>query len=244
METAVEKRVRVRRSAERGKADFGWLKSNHTFSFGRYYDPKFMGFGPLRVINEDHVAPGGGFPTHPHDNMEILTYVLDGALEHKDSMGFGSVIRPGDVQRMSAGTGVSHSEFNASKADAVHFLQIWIEPDQMGLEPSYEEKRFAPVDMDGKFQVIASPDSRHGSVKLHQDATISVAKLQSDDHAEHRTSPDRGLWLQVARGSVDVEGETLVQGDAIAVSGVEKLNVAGLEQAEILLFDVPLDRAA
>ena len=242
MDAQIRKRMMVRRSHERGAADFGWLKAKHSFSFGRYYDPNFMGFGPLRVINEDRVAPGGGFPTHPHDNMEIITYILEGALEHKDSMGFGSVIRPGDVQRMSAGTGVTHSEFNASKTDSVHLLQIWIEPDTHGLEPSYEEKRFSPEDMAGAFRVIASPDARDGSVKVHQDATVSAAKLAEGETATHATSPERGLWLQVARGSVEVEGQRLDQGDALAITGIEALSVAGGQGAEVLLFDLPLAR--
>ena len=191
----------VRPAQERGHANFGWLDSKHTFSFGSYYDPKQMGFASLRVINEDQVQPGQGFGTHSHQDMEIISYVLQGELEHKDSIGNGSVIRPGDVQRMSAGTGIAHSEFNASDTDPVHFLQIWIQPDRAGIQPSYEQKNFSLDEKQGRLRLVASPDGRENSVTIHQDANLYVAVLNKGDRVNHRTDNNKSLWLQIARSS-------------------------------------------
>jgi len=234
----------IRRAGDRGFADHGWLKSRHTFSFADYVDPDFMGFRVLRVINEDRVAAGQGFPTHPHRDMEILSYVLDGALEHKDSMGTGSVIRPGDVQRMTAGTGVTHSEYNHSKTEGVHFLQIWIPPNRRGLTPSYEQKSFPEAERRGRFRVIASPDGRDGSVTVHQDASLHSALVTAGETATYETAPGRHVWLQVARGRATLDGEELAQGDGVAIApdGGEALVLRlGTPDpvAEILLFDMP-----
>ncbi len=228
----------IRKSEERGRANFGWLDSRHSFSFGHYYDPKHMGFGPLRVINDDRVAPGGGFPTHPHADMEIISYVLEGALEHKDSLGTGSVIRPGDVQRMSAGTGVRHSEFNASKTEPVHFLQIWIIPEKDRLAPSYEQKTFTGSDKTGRLKLIGSRDGRDGSVTIHQDVDLYATLLGKDDVVEHVIKPGRVGWLQVARGSVSLNGESLNEGDGVALRTSGLLRISGLDDAEALLFDM------
>ncbi len=228
----------VRKSEERGRANFGWLDSKHSFSFGHYHDPKHMGFGPLRVINDDRVAPGGGFPAHPHSDMEIISYVLDGALEHKDSLGTGSVIRPGDAQRMSAGSGIRHSEFNASKTDPVHFLQIWIIPDRKGIEPGYEQKAFPDAEKRGRLRLIGSRDGRDGSVTIHQDVDLFATLLGEGDVVEHAIAPGRGGWVQVARGSVELNGETLREGDGVAISTSGILRIAGLGEAEVLLFDM------
>jgi redox-sensitive bicupin YhaK (pirin superfamily) len=230
--------VEVRTSSERGYADHGWLKSFHTFSFADYYDPANMGFGALRVINEDRVQPGMGFGTHGHQNMEIISYVLEGALEHKDSMGNGSVIRPGDVQRMSAGTGVRHSEFNHSKDDVVHFLQIWIEPDVNGIEPGYEEKHFDAASRRGQLRLIASPDAREGSVKIHQDAYIHTALVDGGEHISHDLKTGRRAYVHVARGSVTVNGHALATGDALKAAGETRIVMEKGEQAEVLLFDL------
>jgi quercetin 2,3-dioxygenase len=230
--------VEVRKSSERGYADHGWLKSFHTFSFADYYDPANMGFGALRVINEDRVQPGMGFGTHGHQNMEIISYVLDGALEHKDSMGNGSVIRPGDVQRMSAGTGVRHSEFNHSKDDVVHFLQIWIEPDVQGIEPGYEEKHFDVPSRRGKLRLIASPDAREGSAKIHQDANVYAALVDGGEHLVHDLKSGRRAYVHVARGSVMVNGHALAAGDALKATGETRIVMEKSEQAEVLLFDL------
>ena len=228
----------VRKSNERGYADHGWLKSFHTFSFADYYDPANMGFGPLRVINEDRVEPGMGFGTHAHQNMEIITYVLEGALEHKDSMGNGSVIRPGDVQRMSAGTGVRHSEFNHSKNDPVHFLQIWIEPGVRGIDPGYEEKHFDAASKRGKLRLIASPNAREGSVKIHQDATLYAALMDADDRVIHPIANGRRGYVHVARGSATVNGQPLMAGDALRVPGGADIVMENGRDAEVLLFDL------
>jgi quercetin 2,3-dioxygenase len=228
----------IRKSEERGRANFGWLGSRHSFSFGHYYDPKHMGFGPLRVINDDRVAPDGGFPTHPHANMEIISYVLEGALEHKDSLGTGSVIRPGEVQRMSAGIGVRHSEFNASKTEPVHFLQIWIIPEKDGLAPSYEQKTFSGSDKTGRLKLIGSRDGRDGSVTIHQDVDLYATVLSKDDAVEHVINPGRVGWLQVARGSVSLDGESLNEGDGVALKIAGPLRITGLDDAEALLFDM------
>ena len=228
----------IRRSAERGFADHGWLRSFHTFSFADYQDPLHMGFGPLRVINEDRVQPGQGFGTHGHRDMEIISYVLEGALAHKDSMGNGSVIRPGDVQRMSAGTGVRHSEYNASDADLVHFLQIWIEPNERGVEPSYEEKHFDEASKRGKFRLIASSDGRDGSLKIHQDADLFAALIDGEERAVHAIKPGRKAFVHVALGKVTVNGTPLEAGDALKATNVAEIVLEKGTGAEVLLFDL------
>ena len=230
--------INIRRSAERGGGDFGWLKTQHSFSFDTYHDPRFMGFRSLRVINEDWVQAGHGFPMHPHRDMEIITYVLDGALEHKDSMGNGSIIRPGDGQRMSAGTGVRHSEANSSKTDAAHLLQIWILPDQRGHEPGYEQKAFPEAEKRGKLRLIASPDGKDGSVTIHQDARLYVSLLQPGQEVKHELGKGRYAWLQIAKGAVELNGHSLNQGDGAAISDEQRLTVKATEDAEVLLFDL------
>jgi hypothetical protein len=230
--------IALRKSAERGFADHGWLKSFHTFSFADYYDPGNMGFGPLRVINEDRVAPGQGFGKHPHRDMEIISYVLDGELEHKDSMGTGSVIRPGDVQRMSAGTGVFHSEYNPSAKNSVHFLQIWIEPDDLGIKPSYEQKFFGPDEKRGKLRLLASPDGRDGSVTIHQDAQLYAALLDGDETVTHRLARGRKAYVHVARGAATVNGQPLGSGDALKADGESEIVIENGNNAEVLLFDL------
>jgi redox-sensitive bicupin YhaK (pirin superfamily) len=228
----------LRKSDERGKANFGWLDSKHSFSFGHYHDPRHMGFGPLRVINEDRVAPGGGFPTHPHSDMEIISYVLEGALEHKDSIGTGSVIKPGDIQRMSAGSGVRHSEFNASKTNPVHFLQIWVIPEKKGLKPSYEQKSFSDDDKRGGLRLIGSRDGRDGSVTIHQDVDLYATVLAPRDTVTHTIAEGRGGWVQVARGAVTLNGSTLNAGDGAAITQSGALTLEGTADAEVLLFDM------
>jgi hypothetical protein len=229
----------IRRSQERGFADHGWLKSFHTFSFADYFDPKHVEFGPLRVINEDRVAPGAGFGTHAHRDMEIVSYVLEGGLAHKDSMGNGSVIEPGDVQRMSAGTGVQHSEFNASSADPVHFLQIWIQPSERNLAPSYEEKRFTPAEKRGRLRLIVSPDRSDGSVAIHQDARIYAGLFDGAEHARLTLAPGRRRYVHVARGALSVNGEPLAAGDALATTDATPLDLGAGTDAEVLVFDLP-----
>ena len=228
----------IRHSQDRGLANFGWLDSRHTFSFGHYYDPNFMGFGPLRVINEDRVQPGRGFDTHGHRDMEIISYVLDGALEHKDSMGNGSVIRPGDVQRMSAGTGVRHSEFNASETEPVHFLQIWILPEKQGLEPGYEQRHFAAGDKRGRLRLVGSRDGREGSVTIHQDADLYATLLDDRDTVTHELAAGRKGWVQVAKGNALLNDEQLGAGDGAAVERPATIRLTGSPEAEILLFDM------
>lgn len=230
--------LRIRKSAERGHADHRWLDTYHTFSFAGYYDPKHMGFRDLRVINEDRVQPKQGFPTHPHRDMEIITYVLEGALEHKDSMGNGSVIRPGEVQRMSAGTGITHSEFNHSGSERVHFLQIWIVPGKNGVAPGYEQTFFPDDEKRKNLRLIASQDGRNGSVTVNQDVNLYAALLEQGEAIEHVVSSGRHAWLQVARGSVQVNGHQLEQGDGVAVSDENQLILTGKEKAELLLFDL------
>ncbi|MBJ6724576.1 pirin family protein [Geomesophilobacter sediminis] len=230
--------ITIRKAAERGHADHGWLNTYHTFSFANYYDPRFMGFRDLRVINEDRVAPGEGFPRHPHQDMEIVSYVLAGALEHKDSMGTGSVIRPGDVQRMSAGTGVTHSEFNHSRNEELHFLQIWILPAQEGTAPSYEQKFFSPEDKEGKLRLIGSPDGRDGSVTIGQDVNLYAALVHPGDALRHIIRSRRHAWVQVAGGSIMVNGHRLDAGDGLAASEEELLEISGVKAGEILLFDL------
>jgi redox-sensitive bicupin YhaK (pirin superfamily) len=229
----------VRKADERGHANHGWLDTWHTFSFADYQDPRHMGYGPLRVINDDTVQPGQGFGTHGHRDMEIITYVLEGALEHKDSMNNGSIIRPGNVQRMSAGTGVRHSEFNPSRAEGVHFLQIWIEPSVTGVRPSYEEKQFGPAEKKGQLRLIAAPDGRAGSVTIHQDAYVYAAVLDGKDTVTHRLEPGRRAFLHVARGSIEVNGTPLKGGDGVKISGESEISLARAAQAEVLLFDLP-----
>ncbi len=231
--------LQIRKSADRGPAEFGWLSSRHSFSFGHYHDPAHMGFGPLRVINEDKVQPGMGFGTHGHQDMEIISYVLDGALEHKDSLGTGSVIRYGDVQRMSAGTGVQHSEFNPSRSEQVHFLQIWIIPDRARIEPSYEEKHFDAGSKRGKLRLIASSDARDGSVLVHQDVSIFASILDGDDRLEHPLAPGRLGYVHVARGTLTVNGIALEAGDALKLADVGSVVLEAGKDAEILLFDLP-----
>jgi len=228
----------VRRSQERGHAQHGWLDSFHSFSFADYHDPDHMGFGPLRVINEDRVQPGRGFGTHSHRDMEIISYVLEGGLAHKDSMGNGSVIRPGDVQRMSAGTGVAHSEYNASDRDPVHFLQIWIEPNVRGVKPSYEEKRFDDASKRGRLRLIASADGRDGSVTIHQDASLYAALVDGAEALDFEPLPGRKVYVHVVRGEVEVNGQPLAAGDAIKLSNERRVRVERGRGAEILLFDL------
>ena len=228
----------LRRSAERGHANHGWLDSHHSFSFANYYDPEHMGWGNLRVINEDRIAPGTGFGTHGHRDMEIVSYVLEGALAHRDSMGNGSTIRPGDVQRMSAGTGVRHSEFNGSPTDTAHFLQIWIIPDAPGGAPGYEEKRFADDEKRGRLRVIASPDSADGSVKIGADARIFAGLFNGDERADFDVPAGRRVYVHVARGAVTVNGETLGAGDAAKLEDVSKVTLEKGDNAEVLLFDL------
>jgi quercetin 2,3-dioxygenase len=229
----------LRRAGERGHADHGWLDTFHTFSFADYYDPAHMGFRFLRVINEDRVAPGKGFGRHPHRDMEIVTYVLDGALQHEDSMGTGSVIRRGEVQRMSAGTGVFHSEFNASQKEAVHFLQIWIVPDRRGHAPSYEQKAFSDDEKSGRLRLIASRDGRDGSLSLNQDAEIYAALLAEGQTTSFSARPGRGLWVHVARGAALVMGHALAAGDALAIEDATTVAIeGGAGGGEILLFDL------
>lgn len=229
----------IRRSHERGFADHGWLKSYHTFSFADYYDPEHVGFGPLRVINEDRVALGAGFGTHGHRDMEIISYVLEGELAHRDSLGSGSVIRPGDVQRMSAGRGVRHSEFNNSDKDEVHFLQIWIQPNELSIAPEYEEKRFTPEDKRGRLRLIAAPDGAEGSVRIHQDARVYAGLFDGDERDELALEPNRRAFVHVARGSVTVNGEALNTGDALKITGESKVAIEGGQAAEVLVFDLP-----
>jgi redox-sensitive bicupin YhaK (pirin superfamily) len=231
--------IQYRKAAERGHAEHGWLDSWHSFSFADYYDPAHMGFGPLRVINEDRVQPGMGFGTHGHRDMEIVSYVLDGELSHKDSLGTGSVIQPGDVQRMSAGRGVMHSEFNPSDTNPVHFLQIWIEPDTRGLRPSYEQKRLDPAALRGRLALIASPDGREGSVTVHQDASIYAAKITGDERATYDVAAGRRAYVHVARGTVRLNDAPLAAGDAAKLEGPATITLASGEAAEILLFDLP-----
>ena len=232
--------ISVRHAAERGTANFGWLDSRHTFSFGDYHDPEQMGFGALRVINEDRVSPGQGFGTHGHRDMEIISYVLEGALEHKDSIGTGSVIRPGDVQIMSAGTGIRHSEFNHSKTEPVHFLQIWVVPDRQGIAPRYEQKTFPDADKRGRLRLVGSSDGRDGSVVIHQDVKLFAAILNNAEEVTQALSTDRKGWLQVVRGAVVMNGRDLHAGDGAAVEGEPAITVtAKTGGAEILVFDLP-----
>ena len=228
----------IRPAEERGHADHGWLDSYHTFSFANYYDPQQMGFRSLRVINEDRVEGGQGFGAHPHRDMEILSYVIDGALSHRDSMGTGSVIRPGDVQRMSAGSGVTHSEFNASKSELVHFLQIWLLPRERGIKPGYEQKTFDKDEKQGRLRLVASPDGRDGSVTIHSEAALYAGLFEEGQASELSLAPGRHAWIHVVRGSVRVNGQTLKAGDGAALSEEATVRVEGVSQGEVLVFDL------
>ena len=231
--------LQIRKSEDRGSAEHGWLSSHHSFSFANYHDPDHMGFGPLRVINEDRVQPGQGFGTHAHQNMEIISYVLDGALEHKDSIGTGSVIRYGDVQLMSAGTGVRHSEFNHSTSEPVHFLQIWILPDKQGIQPSYEEKHFSVESKRGRLRLIASRDGREGSVLVHQDVAVFASIVDGEDRLVHALANDRIAYLHVIRGELSANGIALNGGDALKLSDESEVVIDNARDAEFLLFDLP-----
>jgi hypothetical protein len=233
----------IRRSNERGYADHGWLKSFHTFSFADYFDPRHVEFGPLRVINEDRVQAGEGFGTHGHRDMEIISYVLGGELAHKDSMGNGSTIRPGDVQRMSAGTGVRHSEFNPSSSAPVHFLQIWIQPAERGIEPGYEEKRFAPEEKRGRLRLIVSPDRADGSLLIHQDARIYAGSFSGDERGGLEVASGRRIYVHVARGALTANGVALGAGDALKITGESTLILGDAHEAEVLVFDLPGEAA-
>lgn len=230
--------ITIRKAGDRGHFDLGWLDTYHTFSFDQYYDPRHMSFRSLRVINEDRVAPGRGFPKHSHRDMEIITYILEGELRHEDSMGNGSVIRPGDVQRMTAGTGVAHSEANPSPDKPVHLLQIWIMPNQKGLKPGYEQKAFSEEERRGKLRLVASPDGRQGSVSINQDASLFATILDAGQEVSQQLEGDRHAWVQVARGAITVNGEQLDQGDGAAVTGEPQLKIAARDDAEVLLFDL------
>ena len=227
----------IRQADSRGHTNIGWLNSKHSFSFGEYFNPKEMGVGPLRVINDDRVAAGAGFATHGHRDMEIISYVLDGALAHKDSIGTGSVIRPGEVQRMSAGTGIRHSEFNNSQTDPVHFLQIWIIPERQGLKPEYEQKDFAEAEKRGKLRLVGSRDGREGSVTIHQDVDLYAGLFDAGESASFKPAEGRTAYVHVARGKVKIGGETLGEGDAVTLTG-EPVQIDGVDNAEVLVFDL------
>lgn len=229
--------LKLRKNNDRGRAHFGWLESRHTFSFGHYRDPHHRGFRTLRVINEDRVSPGAGFEEHGHANMEILSYVIDGALEHKDSLGTGSVIRPGELQRMSAGTGIRHSEFNYSQNAPVHFLQIWIIPDAKNITPGYEQKDFGGQ-LNGQLKLIASRDAREGSVTVHQDVDVYASRLENNQHLSHHFSKGRHGWLQIVHGSIEVEGQTIQAGDGLSISDKNEITVKAQDASEFLLFDL------
>ncbi len=230
--------MEIRRAKERGHAQHGWLESYHTFSFADYSDEKFMGFGDLRVINEDRVQPGRGFGTHGHRDMEIISYVLDGQLQHRDSLGTGSIIRPGEVQRMTAGTGITHSEFNPSRDEILHFLQIWILPARAGLAPGYEQKAFPRKDRQGTLRLVASADGRNGSVTVHQDVNLYATLLDNDQRVRYATAPGRSTWAHVAQGSVDLNGTRLDAGDAVSFREAGTVDVVGREWADVLIFDL------
>lgn len=228
----------IRKSDERGKGEHGWLRSRHTFSFANYYDPAQMGFRSLRVMNEDWIAPGEGFGMHGHRDMEIVTCVLAGELQHKDNLGNGEILRPGELQQMSAGTGVRHSEFNPSASETVHLYQIWLLPEREGLAPSYSQRRFDPAEQDGRFRVVASRDGREGSLVIHQDAAIYLARLAADQSLEFPLATGRDAWLQVLRGSVQLNGLSLSEGDGVAISQEPRLLLQAAPAAELMLFDL------
>ncbi|MGD8558665.1 MAG: pirin family protein [Gammaproteobacteria bacterium] len=231
--------IQIRKSNERGYANHGWLESRHTFSFASYYDPEHMGFSVLRVINEDHVAPGAGFPSHGHRDMEIISYVLEGGLEHRDNMGNGSVIRPGEIQRMSAGTGVTHSEYNASSSEPVRFLQIWIVPDTQRIKPGYEQKQHTTEPVDQALHLLASPDGENGSVLIHQDAFVYAGKLAKGKLINHNLPDNRKAWVQVVHGDVTVNDHKLYRGDGAAITEAPTVSISADTDAEIILFDLP-----
>ncbi|TAL00337.1 MAG: pirin family protein [Rhodospirillaceae bacterium] len=231
--------ITVRKSEDRGHFEIDWLDSRHSFSFGEYYDPRHLGFSMLRVINEDKIAPGGGFPTHPHQDMEIVTYVLEGELEHRDSLGTGSIIRPGEVQRMSAGTGIRHSEYNPSSEHAVRLLQIWLIPDKKGVAPSYEQKSFSANERQGRLRLVASSDGRDGSVSLHQDAKLYTTLLAAGERVTLPLDANRAAWVQVAKGTLSLNGATLSAGDGAAVTKEALLELAANDNVEVLVFDLP-----
>ena len=230
--------ITIRKAADRGHTKIDWLDSRHSFSFGDYYDPQHMGFGPLRVINDDRVTPGGGFGAHPHRDMEIITYIVSGAVEHKDSLGTGSVIRPGDVQRMTAGSGIRHSEFNPSKTEPVHFLQIWIQPNQKNLTPSYEQRTLSETERLGGLRLIASQDGRDESVTIHQDVDVYASLLESGQAVRHSIRGGRIVWLQLIRGSISLNGQQLQPGDGTAIEQEQKLEITSQDESELLLFDL------
>lgn len=227
--------IQVRPSNERGGAKYGWLDTRHSFSFDQYYDPQHMGFGHLRVLNEDWISPGAGFPMHPHRDMEIITYPLEGAIEHKDNMGHGSVVRPGEVQRMSAGTGIFHSEFNPSKTDPTHMLQIWIRPRARGIKPTYEQK---PIPLEGGLRPVASPDGQDGSMTIQADVVLYAGRMKAGQTFSHQLAPGNSGWVQVARGKVSVNGSALSAGDGAAVKDENRIEVVAAEEAEVLFFDM------
>jgi redox-sensitive bicupin YhaK (pirin superfamily) len=231
--------IQLRRSEDRGHAEHGWLDARHSFSFAEYHDPRHMSFSALRVLNEDRVAPGAGFPTHPHQDMEILTYLLDGTLEHRDSLGNGSVIRVGDIQRMSAGTGVRHSEANPSATEPTHLLQIWLRPHTLGLPPSYEQQHLEPDTLRNRLRLIASPDGRDGSVTIHQDAFVYAARLDDGATVTHALAPDRRAYVHIARGNLRVNGEALAAGDGARLEHETRIELAAAPRGEVLLFDLP-----
>lgn len=230
--------IRIRKAADRGHANYGWLDTYHTFSFSSYQDPRHTSFRALRVMNEDRVQPGEGFGTHPHRNMEIVTYVLEGALEHKDSMGNGEVLRPGEFQRMSAGTGITHSEFNPSESEPCHLYQIWLFPEREGTEPSYEQKRFSDEEMHNRLRLVASPTATDGSLAIHQDARIFLSRLDQGQEVIHELATDRHAWLQVLRGQVSLNDHQLSTSDGAAVSDESTLRIAARQDAEVMLFDL------
>jgi redox-sensitive bicupin YhaK (pirin superfamily) len=228
--------ITIRKSSDRGHLDYGWLDTRHTFSFGRYHDPKHMGYRSLRVINDDRVAPGKGFGQHPHENMEIITYVLSGALAHKDTTGGSETLRPGEVQRMTAGTGIEHSEFNPSATEPVHLIQIWIEPGKEGLKPGYEQKRFS--DGQGGLRLVASPDAADGSVTIHQDARLYIASLKDGQKSSQPIAPGRGVWVHVTKGALTVNGQKLTEGDGAAIESEKTLELSASPEGEALVFDL------
>jgi len=230
--------ITVRPAAERGETQIDWLDSKHSFSFAEYYDPSNMGFRALRVINDDRIAAGAGFPTHGHRDMEILTYVLDGALEHRDSLGTGSVIRPGDVQIMSAGTGIRHSEFNPSESEALRLLQIWMIPERGGLKPRYDQKAFSAAERNGRLRLVGSRDGRDGGVTIYQDIDLYVASLDKGQAVTHAIRPDRHVWIQMARGKASVNGKPVAEGDGVAITDEANVEIVGVDGAELLLFDL------
>lgn len=230
--------IKIRQAQDRGHANYGWLNSSHTFSFANYYNPEYMGFRSLLVINEDKVSPGAGFGTHGHRDMEIITYVLEGSLEHKDSIGNGSIIRPGEIQKMSAGKGILHSEYNASKSDPVHFLQIWIVPNQKGIDPSYEQQKIDLTQATSQLKLIAAPPEKKADITLTQDAEIYVSILKTGEKVDYQIKPGRHVWLQVVKGAINLNDLNLETSDGAAISDLSKITISATEDAEIILFDL------